>query len=198
MGLIGLIKSDLHRFSQTYELRGQVFSKRRIFWESILFKGGFQAVLFYRISHWFFKIKLMYLAWFFSRLNLLFTHAEIEFNADIGPGMFIAHPAGIVIGRGTVIGSDVTIFQGVSFGVKSWHLDEIKKFPKVGNNCFFFANSVILGDISIGNNCIIAAHSVVNCDLPDGSMAMGIPAKIYPDRGENAIKSWRLDIQNNS
>ena len=45
MTLRELIASDLARFTQTYELRGQPFSRRRIFWESVIFKAGFQAVL---------------------------------------------------------------------------------------------------------------------------------------------------------
>jgi serine O-acetyltransferase len=137
MSLKALVQSDLTRFAQTYQLRGQPYSKRRVFWESILFKAGFQAVLLYRISHWLFGKGQTYLAWMVARLNLALTGAEIEFNAEIGPGMFIAHPVGIVIGRGTVIGSGVTIFQGVSFGVRSWHPDYIRRFPTVGDNCFF-------------------------------------------------------------
>jgi serine O-acetyltransferase len=137
MSLRALMRSDLARFAQTYELRGQPYSKRRVFWESILFKAGFQAVFLYRISHWLFGKGQTYLAWMVARLNLALTGAEIEFNAEIGPGMFIAHPVGIVIGRGTVIGSGVTLFQGVSFGVRSWHPDYIRRFPTVGNNCFF-------------------------------------------------------------
>lgn len=190
ISFIGLIRSDLSRFDQTYALRGQKFSKIRIVLESFLFKSGFKAVVLYRISHWFFQKRLTYIAWFFARLNVILNGAEIEFNARIGPGMFIAHPVGIVIGRGTVIGSGATLFQGVSFGVKSWHPDEITKFPKAGDNCFFFAHSVILGAVTIGGNCVIAANSVVNCDVPNGSMAVGIPAKVYLDKGKEAIGSW--------
>jgi serine O-acetyltransferase len=188
--LMSLVKSDLSRFAQTFALRGERYSKRRVFLESLLFKAGFQAVLLYRIGHWFFLKGWVHIAWFVTRLNITLTGAEIEFNAHIGPGMFIAHPVGIVIGRGTTIGSGVTLFQGVSFGVSSWHSDEITKFPKVGDHCVFFANSAIIGDITIGNNCIVAAHTVVTCDMPDGSLSMGVPAKIYPDKGREKISSW--------
>jgi serine O-acetyltransferase len=188
--LISLVKSDLSRFAQTFALRGEHYSQGRVFWESLLFKAGFQAVLFYRISHWFFLKGWIHIAWFIMRLNITLTGAEIEFNAHIGPRMFIAHPVGIVIGRGTIIGSGVTLFQGVSFGVSSWHADEITKFPKVGDQCVFFANSTILGDITIGDNCIVAARAVVTCDMPEGSLAMGPPVQIYPDKGREKISSW--------
>jgi serine O-acetyltransferase len=176
-GIFKLIRSDLSRFTETYQLRNQKYSKFRILLESLVFKANFQAVLLYRLSHFLHQCGLTYAAWALSRFNLAFTGAEIEFNAKIGEGLFISHPCGIVIGRGTVIGSRATIFQGVTFGVKSWDPNCITKFPKVGNGCFFFANSVIIGDISIGDNCIIAAHSLVNKDVPEGHLAKGVPAK---------------------
>lgn len=192
MSLKELIKSDLSRFAQTYVLRGQRFSARRVFWESIIFKAGFQAALLYRISHCLFQKDWVYLPWFLSRFSLAITGAEIEFNARIGPGLMIAHPVGIVVGRGTVIGSEATLFQGVTFGVKSWHPDAILKFPRVGNRCFFFAGAAVLGDVTVGDNCVVGAHAVLTGDLPDGGLALGVPAKIYPNKGSEKILSWNV------
>lgn len=190
LGLRELIRSDLARFTQTHALTGQPFSRRRVFWESVLFKAGFQAVLFYRASHWCFQRRWIYPAWFLSRLSVAITGADIEFSARIGPGMLIAHPVGIVVGRGTVIGSQVTLFHGVTFGIKSWHPNDIRKFPTVGNNCFFFAGAAVFGDAAIGDYCVVGANAVVGCDVPSGAMALGVPAKIYPDKGKEAILSW--------
>jgi len=192
MTLRDLIRSDLSRFTQTFVLRGQPFSARRVFWESLLFKAGFQAALLYRISHWLFQRGWIYPPWFLSRLSLAITGADIEFNARIGPALLIAHPVGIVVGRGTSIGSDATLFQGVTFGARSWHPDAIRKFPSTGNRCFFFAGATVLGDVTIGDNCIVGAHAVLTTDLPDGAMALGVPAKIYPDKGREKIASWGL------
>ena len=193
MTLRELIASDLARFTQTFVLRGQSFSKRRVFWESLIFKAGFQAVVLYRVSHRLHQGGWTYLPWFLSRVSVALTGAEIEFNAQIGPGMFVAHPVGIVVGRGTVIGSGVTLFQGVTFGVKSWHPDQIRKFPRVGNNCFFFSGAAVLGGVTIGDNCIVGAHAVVTADVPSGAMALGIPATIHPDKGREAIASWGVN-----
>jgi serine O-acetyltransferase len=192
MSLKELIKSDLSRFTQTYVLRGQPFSARRVFWESLVFKAGFQAALLYRISHRLFQKGWVYLPWLLSRFSLAITGAEIEFNAEIGPGLMIAHPVGIVVGRGTVIGAEATLFQGVTFGVKSWHPDAIRKFPRVGDRCFFFAGAAVLGDVTVGNNCVVGAHAVLTSDLPDGGLALGVPAKIYPNKGSEAIDSWNV------
>lgn len=192
MTLRQLIDTDLARFSQTYFLRGQQFSRGRVFWESLIFKAGFQAVLLYRISHRLYQQGWIYLPWFLSRLSLAITGADIEFNAEIGPGMFIAHPVGIVVGRGTVIGSDVTLFQGVTFGVKSWHPSAIRSFPKIGNKCYFFAGATVLGAVVIGNDCVVGAQAVVTTDLPDGSLATCVPATVYPGKGAEAISSWMV------
>lgn len=193
MTLRELIRSDLGRFTQTFVLRGQPFSARKVFWESVLFKAGFQAALLYRVSHWLFRRGWIYPPWFLSRLSLAITGADIEFNAVIGPALFIAHPVGIVVGRGTIIGSDATIFQGVTFGVKSWHPDAIGQFPKVGNKCYFFAGAAVLGGIAIGNECVVGAHAVLTSDAPDGSLALGVPAKIFPEKGREAISSWSVE-----
>lgn len=182
----------MSRFTQTFVLRGQPFSQRRVFWESLIFKAGFQAVLLYRVSHWLFQQGWIYPAWFLSRLSVAITGAEIEFNAEIGPGMFVSHPVGIVVGRGTVIGSEVTLFQGVTFGVKSWHPNDIRKFPRVGNKCYLFAGAAVLGGVTIGDNCIVGAHAVLTEDLPDGAMALGVPARIYPGKAAEAIASWNV------
>lgn len=190
-----MVQSDLSRYEETYTLRGQHISRKKIFWESIIFKPGFQAVLLYRISHWLFQRDVVYGAWFVSRLNQFFTGAEIEFNASIGPGMFIAHPAGIVIGRGTKVGAGVTIFQGVTLAVKDWHPDNIKKFPAIGDNCFFFAGSSVFGDVQIGENCVLAAGTIVDQDSPAGSLVKGNPGVIVPDKGKKMISSWRCANQ---
>jgi len=191
MNLRELIKSDICRFRQTFSLRSESYAYRRVFWESIFFKSGFRAVLLYRLSHWLYTKGHTYAAWWLTRRNVKSTGAEIEFNACIGPGLLITHPVGIVVGRGTVIGANATIFQGVSFGVKSWHPNSIRKFPRVGRNCFFFTGSVILGDIEIGDYCVIGANAVVNNNMPNGSLALGIPAEIFADKGREQIFAWQ-------
>lgn len=188
--LSDLIRSDLDRFRQTYQLRGQSYSPRRVFWESVLFKSGFQALLLHRIGHRLSERGWVYLPWFLARVSLALTGAEIEFNAIIGPGMLIAHSSGIVIGRGTVIGSGVTVFQGVTLGVKSWQPGSIGQFPVVGDGCHLFAGAAILGGVRIGADCVVGAHAVVTTDMPDGALAVGVPAKIYPAKGRETLASW--------
>jgi serine O-acetyltransferase len=191
-GLLDLIRSDLGRFTETYRLRGQRFSTARVLFESVLFKPGFQAVLLYRLSHWLYQRGRTYLAWATARLGQFLTGAEIEFNAEIGPALFIAHPGGIVVGRGTRLGSHTTLFQGVTFGARSWHPSEIGQFPTAGDNCFFCANTVVLGGIRVGDDCVVAAGVVVDRDMPAGALAKGVPTSIVADKGRELLQSWSL------
>ena len=190
MTLRRLVRSDLDRFAETFALRGQPFSRARVTFESFVFKAGFQAVVLYRIAHWLHGRGFGYLAWFVARLNIALTGADIEFNADIGSGMYISHPVGIVIGRGTRIGAGVTIFHGVTCGVRSWHPDEIGRFPVIGDHCYLFAKASVLGGVRIGDECVVAAHALVTQDMPDGALARGVPAVVIPDEGRNSRRAW--------
>lgn len=188
--LRALVRSDLARYTETFALRGQPFSRTKVVFESFVFKAGFQAVFLYRWSHWWHRHGWTYVAWFLARLNIAVTGADIEFNAEIGPGMFISHPVGIVIGRGTRIGSGVTIFQGVTCGVRSWHPEAITKFPTIGDRCYLFAHAVILGDVQVGNDCMVAAHALLTHHMPDGALARGVPAVVVPEEGARARRAW--------
>jgi len=173
MTLRQLVRSDLDRFADSFARRGESFSRSRVTFESFVFKAGFQAVFLYRLAHWLHERGATYAAWFVARLNVALTGADIEFNAVIGPGMFISHPVGIVIGRGTRIGASVTMFQGVTCGARSWRPDEIGKFPAIGDRCYLFAKASVLGGVRIGNDCVVGAHALVMQDLPDGAVARG-------------------------
>lgn len=189
MSLRELIRSDLARFTETFALRGQPFSRSKVIFESFVFKAGFQAVVLYRVSHWCHQRGWTYAAWGLGRLNTFLTGADIEFNAIVGPGMFISHPVGIVIGRGTRIGRNVTLFQGVTCGVRSWDPDEIRRFPTIGDNCFLFTQATVLGGVRVGNDCVVGAHALVTRDMPDGSIARGVPATVVPGTDHGHVRA---------
>ena len=167
-GLLALIRSDFARFPKKSQ---KPLAKIKLIFESLVFKANFQAVFLYRISHWLFELGLVYPAWFVARMNQALTGADIEFNAEIGEGMFISHPSGIVIGRGTKIGARVTLYQGVTFGLKEWDTDAPRVFPQVGDRCRFFAHAVIIGGVKIGHDCTVAAQALISRDVSDGHIA---------------------------
>jgi serine O-acetyltransferase len=96
-------------------------------------------------------------------------------TARLGAGLCLPHPVGVVIGEGSVIGTDVTIYQGVTLGRAS---HEVDAYPSIGDGAVIYAGATLLGPIRIGRNAVVAAHSVVLSDVPDFATAVGAPARI--------------------
>ena len=99
--------------------------------------------------------------------------ADIPLNSNLGGGLMIPHPNGIVIHPDAVIGVNCLIFQQVTIGAGS-----IPGYPKIGGHVDIGAGAKVLGGITIGNNVKIGANSVVITDVPDNCTVVGIPARI--------------------
>lgn len=155
--------------------------------EILFFYPGLHAVIFYRISHFLYKLKipiLPYLIMFFVRM---LTGIEIHPAAKIGKKFFIDHGMGIVIGETTIIGNCVTLYQGVTLGGTG--KEEGKRHPTLGDNVIVGAGAKILGSFEIGDNVNIGANAVVLCDVPSNSTVVGIPGRIVKMNGEKVKKS---------
>jgi serine O-acetyltransferase len=110
-------------------------------------------------------------------LNLVLFGLEVSRRCEIGPGIFFPHPSGTVIGAWR-IGSNVTIFQGVTLGAKKMDLGfDCRLRPEVGDNVVLGAGSKILGGIHIGDNVTVGANSVVVDSVEAHSTVAGIPAR---------------------
>ncbi|MDM0462699.1 serine O-acetyltransferase [Clostridium perfringens] len=144
--------------------------------EVLLLYQSIHVLIFYRIAHGLYKIKLFFLARLISQLGRFFTGIEIHPGAKIGKGLFIDHGMGVVIGETAEIGDNVTIYHGVTLGGTG--KDKGKRHPTVGNNVIIGCGAKILGPISIGDGAKIGANSVVLKDVPKGKTAVGIPAVI--------------------
>lgn len=96
-------------------------------------------------------------------------------SSKIGPGLRLPHPATVVIGDDVVIGSGVTIYQGVTLGRKS---SQANDYPVVGDGVTIYAGATVIGGVKIGDGAVIGAHAVVQSDVPAGSVAVGIPARV--------------------
>ena len=107
--------------------------------EIVLLYSGFHALIFYRISHALYKIRLKFLARFVSQLGRLLTGIEIHPGAKIGRGLFIDHGMGVVIGETTEIGDYCTIFQGVTLGGTG--KDTGKRHPTIGDEVLIGAGA---------------------------------------------------------
>lgn len=101
------------------------------------------------------------------------TGADIPINTQIGGGLLIPHPNGIVIHAEAKIGINCLIFQQVTIGSKN-----DSPPPTIGNHVDIGAGAKLIGEIYIGNNAKIGANAVVLINVPAEKSAVGIPAKI--------------------
>lgn len=137
---------------------------------------GFHAMLFYRISHWFWTKKFYFLGRFISHLGRFFTGIEIHPGARIGRGFFIDHGMGVVIGETAEIGENCTLYHGVTLGGTSWAKE--KRHPTLGNNVVVGSGAKILGPFKVGDNSKIGSNSVVVKEVPKSATVVGIPGRV--------------------
>lgn len=141
---------------------------------------GFHAIVFHRIAHFFYKLKLLFIARLISQLARHITGIEIHPGAQIGRKLFIDHGMGIVIGETTRIGNDCTIYHGVTLGGTG--KDKKKRHPDIGNNVMIGCGAKVLGPIKIGDNVKIGANSVVLKNIESDSTVVGIPGVVVKKR----------------
>lgn len=135
--------------------------------EAIILYPGFHILIWYKISHWFYKHSFFFIARLISQLGKFFTGIEIHPGAKIGKRLIIDHGTGIVIGETATIGNDCIIYHNVTLGGTG--KDKKKRHPDIGNNVMLGAGAQIIGPIKIGNNVKIGANATVYRDIPDNS-----------------------------
>ena len=120
------------------------------------------------------------------------TGIEIHPGATIGRRVFIDHGMGVVIGETAEIGDDSTLYHGVTLGGTSWNKG--KRHPTLGRNVVVGAGAKILGPIIIGDGAKIGSNAVVVRDVPAGSTAVGVPARIstVEDRARREEKASQI------
>jgi len=137
---------------------------------------GYKALQCHRIAYFLFKAGRKDAARTLqSRASELYC-VDIHPAAVIGPGLFIDHGSGVVIGETAVIGSNCSFLHNVTLG--STGKDRGDRHPKLGNDVLVGCNATILGNISIGHSCKIGSGSMVLKSLPPCVTAVGNPARI--------------------
>ncbi len=137
---------------------------------------GIWAIVNYRVANRLYRANFKVIARIISGITQIITNIDIHPAATIGRRVFIDHGFGVVIGETTVIEDDVLIYQGVTLGGVS--LVHGKRHPTIKKASVIGSGAKILGDITIGEHCKIGANSVVVKDVPCGSTAIGVPARV--------------------
>jgi serine O-acetyltransferase len=151
--------------------------RRSRFWAlKLLFSStGLSAVVVYRIQQFLFQRNRLLLSYFFHRINLSFHSIDIVPGAEIGAGLRIDHPVGIVIGSKVVIGQNCTILHGVTLGTRFLRSEKYdNQFPIVGDNVDIGCNSTILGKVEIGSRVNIGANSLILKNIPSDTTVTGV------------------------
>jgi len=152
---------------------------------------GFHVLFFHRAAHWMWSHRMKLPARMMSQLGRFLTGIEIHPGAKIGPGFFIDHGMGVVIGETAEIGENVTMYHGVTLGGTSWRKE--KRHPTIGNNVVIGAGAKILGPFKVGDNSKVGAGSVVVNEVPSNSVVVGVPGRITYRDGKEVVRDIDLE-----
>lgn len=151
---------------------------------------SFKVMIYYRIAHKLYLKEHYFLARWISQKAVRKTGIEIHPGAQIGKGFFIDHGNGVIIGETTIIGDNVTLYQGVTLGGTG--KEQGKRHPTIGNNVMISTGAKILGSFKIGDNSKIGAGSVVLKEVPPGSTVVGVPGHVVK-RVKSSLPQEDLD-----
>ena len=154
---------------------------------------SFKVMLYYRLAHRMYLRRHYFLARWISQKGVRKTGIEIHPGARIGKGFFIDHGNGVIIGETTVIGDNVTLYQGVTLGGTG--KEQGKRHPTIGNNVMISTGAKVLGSFKIGDNSKIGAGSVVLKEVPPGSTVVGVPGQVVK-RNNQSFPQEELDQVN--
>jgi serine O-acetyltransferase len=176
--LLALIREDV-----TNVMDHDPAAKSRL--EVFLCYSGLHAVWFYRINHWLWNHRLFLVGRWLSQVARWLTGIEIHPGAKVGRRLFIDHGMGVVIGETSIVGDDVTLYQGVTLGGTG--KEHGKRHPTIEDNVVVGGGAKILGNIIVGKNSRIGAGSVVLRNVPEHSTVVGVPGHIIFRDGKRVV-----------
>ena len=153
----------------------------------VLMRMETSAIISYRFGHWAENLRVPVIgtlcrmaAMFVQRFVQVLVGIYISPDAEIGPGLTIHTPFGIIVGPNK-IGAGLTIQSGVVIAAGT---------RGIGDNVYFGAGAKVMGGAKIGNNVVIAANSLVLTDVPDNMTVLGVPARIRIPGGRPKRFKW--------
>jgi serine O-acetyltransferase len=153
--------------------------------------AGVQALLAHRLAHALLETGVPLAPRVIAYLTRAVTGVEIHPAAEIGADFFIDHGSGVVIGETAVIGSRVTLYQGVTLGGTGFQRG--KRHPTLGDNVTVGSGAKLLGPIAVGDGAKIGANTVVVEDVPPGATVVGNPGhpvRVEGKRVEGPDADW--------
>jgi serine O-acetyltransferase len=163
IGLLALLREDLRNHGGT------------------VFEQGFWAVAVHRFGNWRmgFPRPIRAPLTFLYRVMFLLVECaagiSLPYTIRLGRGVRIWHHSGIIL-HARSIGDGVQIRQNTTMGIVS--VDRPHDIPTIGNRVDIGCGACILGGVTVGDDCKIGANAVVITDIPPGSTAVGIPARV--------------------
>ncbi|HKC27620.1 MAG TPA: serine O-acetyltransferase [Jatrophihabitans sp.] len=176
--LPAVIRADIEA---TTHANFRIYSNAQ-FWTRALAKAllapNVRAVITFRLAHFFATKRLLPVAMWLRGRAVSKSGADIHPLATIGPGLFLPHSSGVVIGPDVVIGARARIYQGVTLG-EPVHVGGGRwTAPRVGDDVVIGAHAVVLGAVTIGDGATIGANSVVTADVAPRTVVAGVPARV--------------------
>ena len=176
--LLALIREDV-----SHVMEHDPAAKSRL--EIYLCYAGLHAVWFYRVNHWMWNHGFFLLARWSSEVARWLTGIEIHPGAKVGRRVLIDHGMGVVIGETSIVGDDVTLYQGVTLGGTG--KEQGQRHPTIEDGVVVGSGAKILGNITVGKNCRIGAGSVVLRNVPADSTVVGVPGHIIFREGKRVV-----------
>jgi len=151
-------------------------------WSALTNYPGLWAVWWHRVTYRLHRAGRTWLARYISQKVRQRTGIEIHPGATIGDRFFIDHGMGVVIGETTVIGNDVTLYQGVTLGGTG--KEHGKRHPTIEDFVVVGVGATVLGNIVIGRGSRVGAGAVVIADVPSSCTVVGIPGRVVVREGQ--------------
>jgi len=149
--------------------------------EAALCYPGLHAIWLHRIAHNFYLKGWVVFPRLLNTFSRFLTGIDIHPGAKLGPGLFIDHGMGLVIGETAELGSNVTLYQGVTLGGTG--KEKGKRHPTIGNNVVVSSGAKVLGSFKVGDNSKIGSGSVVLKEVPPNSVVVGVPGRVVTRNG---------------
>lgn len=122
---------------------------------------------------------------------------DLPWRTKIGPGFTITHGWGLVISPGATIGSNVTVYHGVTIGQKDRISPNgrVTAYPTIQDEVWTGAHAVIVGGVVIGRGARIAPGTIVTSDVEPHSIVGGNPmCVIRTDARPDVVNPAKLSL----